>query len=180
MLHCGLHALNTLLLQAGCDSVSACHLNDVTKHLYDKEKEICSDTSDTKPDDRGNYPVETLLFVLRQANLQYKFLRVGKSINIEFFFFQNKKILRIISGFYGDCWLSSWHRRPLRVHCKIQKGILACRRQRHAHVGHKKTISVVVLRAAVPETHCGCNSSLSTDRSKADRTSAQETKRRSV
>ena len=82
MLHCGLHAINALLLTANYPSESAETLDKITSRIYQTEREICSDGIDTKPDARGNYPIETLLFVLNQAGLKFKFIVMGQSFQI--------------------------------------------------------------------------------------------------
>ena len=73
MLHCGLHAVNAILQSLRHAPYTATEMDAITRRVHQREQELCPDGRDTEPQECGNYPLETLIVVLRLHNLSTEF-----------------------------------------------------------------------------------------------------------
>ena len=69
MLHCGLHAINAILLKIKKVPYTSIELDHITHEVHRRETQLCPQAKDTVPQQEGNYPLESLLVALRRQNL---------------------------------------------------------------------------------------------------------------
>lgn len=78
-LHCGMHALNALLMSARTHPLyTAKELDGINRDLHALEQAWCPDGQDTVPQAEGNWPVDVLLVALRRRGLSGQFVRAPR------------------------------------------------------------------------------------------------------